>query len=394
MTKAGPRVQDKCLTGTVEGHTVKLVSVVSGTTSVATATLPPHGMLGSQFQSTLKAALKEFMASGRPLSLTEWPILMEDSGQVVTLSVRWPVSAVATTLEVGLHYHGLEVDGRLYFDPKSLDVVKQVTSFSGLELVMNLTEPEKALTLDAGGGSPDILLSFRVGVNRPLPAKPPARITMEVSSRSGGILDFPSDDRQIYDPKTGRLVLQAVKEGRWTVQRPVTELSFQAFLSPTVYEPTEDAEMKRIAKKVVGHEINAWKAAKRLTEWVYRYITHKGYAVGFASAKEVLKGRQGDCTEHAVLLGALCKAAGIPARTVVGLVGQGEWFLYHMWVEVYVGEWVAVDAALNQAPVDLWHIKWRDGLLDESGFFRMGVAMLPLLNNLQLRVMKSAFSPP
>ena len=39
-----------------------------------------------------------------------------------------------------------------------------------------------------------------------------------------------------------------------------------------------------------------------------------------ATAAEVARSREGDCTEHAVLLAALARARGIPARVAMGLV--------------------------------------------------------------------------
>ena len=50
------------------------------------------------------------------------------------------------------------------------------------------------------------------------------------------------------------------------------------------------------------------------------------------------KSREGDCTEHAVFLMALCRARGIPARGAMGLVylESQRAFFYHMWTEVYI----------------------------------------------------------
>ena len=62
---------------------------------------------------------------------------------------------------------------------------------------------------------------------------------------------------------------------------------------------------------------------------------------------------KGDCTEHAALLVALCRAAGLPARNVSGmeyLVSKrdGPCIGFHAWAEVYVGKWIGVDATIPE----------------------------------------------
>jgi transglutaminase-like putative cysteine protease len=72
----------------------------------------------------------------------------------------------------------------------------------------------------------------------------------------------------------------------------------------------------------------------------------------FSNALETLDAGFGDCGEHAVLLGALLRAAGIPARVVLGLVyvESKKAYMYHAWVMAHAGEWVFTDAALGAFP--------------------------------------------
>lgn len=92
-------------------------------------------------------------------------------------------------------------------------------------------------------------------------------------------------------------------------------------------------------------------AMARLTDLVGRHIRDKTLAVGYASASDAARLREGDCTEHAVLLAALARAAGIPARVVTGLAYATEYggpaFVPHAWVAAWTGKsWQAYDAAL------------------------------------------------
>jgi transglutaminase-like putative cysteine protease len=94
-----------------------------------------------------------------------------------------------------------------------------------------------------------------------------------------------------------------------------------------------------------------------------------------------LKTRAGDCNEHAALLTALLRSAGIPARECVGLVYANDRFFYHAWTEAYVGRWISMDATLNQMPTDATHLKLVQGGLDRQ------TDIIPLIGKLKLSVM-------
>ena len=75
----------------------------------------------------------------------------------------------------------------------------------------------------------------------------------------------------------------------------------------------------------------------------------------------------------------MCRAAGVPARVVVGLVYADELggFGFHLWNEVYVNRrWVAVDATYKQTEVDAVHIKLAESSLDGVAPFE---AFLPVV---------------
>ncbi|MDH3215957.1 MAG: lasso peptide biosynthesis protein [Candidatus Krumholzibacteria bacterium] len=92
--------------------------------------------------------------------------------------------------------------------------------------------------------------------------------------------------------------------------------------------------------------------AQAIAGWVNLHITNKSLATGFTSAADVLTSREGDCTEHSVLLAAVLRAAGIPTRVVVGLAHGDGHLIGHMWTEVYVSGWRTLDALdLNTHPI-------------------------------------------
>jgi transglutaminase-like putative cysteine protease len=89
-----------------------------------------------------------------------------------------------------------------------------------------------------------------------------------------------------------------------------------------------------------------------LARFVSGYIHKKSLARGFDPASVVARRREGDCTEHAVLLAALARAFGLPARVVLGLAlveeKDGLAAYGHVWVEVRGRDgWTPHDAAVD-----------------------------------------------
>jgi hypothetical protein len=150
-----------------------------------------------------------------------------------------------------------------------------------------------------------------------------------------------------------------------------------AALKSGQYVQSDDPKIITLAKEAVGGAKDAATAAANIEKFVRAYITKKNLNVGYASASEVAVSKEGDCTEHAVLAAALCRAAGIPARLAVGLgyvrqAGDAKnpngIFGPHAWVETFIaGKWVGLDAALNG--FDAGHIALATGDGDPDQFF-------------------------
>ena len=103
-----------------------------------------------------------------------------------------------------------------------------------------------------------------------------------------------------------------------------------------------------------------------------------------SNALGVLKRMEGDCSEHTALFVALCRAAGIPARQVVGIGYSDEIkaFGYHAWAEVYVGRWVAMDPTWGENLVDATHLKFGAGGAESLG------AVAGLFGSLKIKVIE------
>lgn len=153
-----------------------------------------------------------------------------------------------------------------------------------------------------------------------------------------------------------------------------------AFLAPEFNIESDDPRVVSAASQIVGAASDPLSAAGKLLHWVHQNIEKKP-VLSMPSALEVLNTRVGDCNEHAVLLAALLRASGIPARLCIGLVYSRNKFYYHAWNEAWLGDWVTMDPTLNQMPVDATHIKWIEGNLNRQ------VEIVRVLDTLKIQVM-------
>jgi transglutaminase-like putative cysteine protease len=195
---------------------------------------------------------------------------------------------------------------------------------------------------------------------------------------------FPTDRRQGFLPGGGKdgAILNVATSGPANGEPGPADVDAQ-FLRPNGLITSEDERVKRLAKRAIGNAQDPWDKAVRIQHWVFQNIRAKNFATAFAPAGEVARNLSGDCSEHAVLSAAMCRAVGIPARVAVGLLYMDDdrrklrGFGFHMWHEVYVNQrWVALDASWDQSSVDAAHIKLADTSLEGVSPFE---AFLPIL---------------
>ena len=224
------------------------------------------------------------------------------------------------------------------------------------------------------------------------------RVTFKLSGISADkIKNFPFDDgsQEIIEVGKDYVIVQTssqIFKEEEAILFPVKDKEFRRFLKSSAFCQAEDPEIQKVAKEIVGREINSWRASKKIAEWVEKEMI-ANYDVGFATAKEIMKNREGDCSEYTVLTVALCRAVGIPARADVGIMYGRGIFAYHMWPEVYVGRWIsldskwlAVDKKSGEYYTDATHIKLGRTLLDENIFKEMAQATSEIIGKLKLEI--------
>jgi hypothetical protein len=284
----------------------------------------------------------------------------------------------------------------LWVDPDSRQVLKTSVPFFGMELVSIRASRETALRSDFRS-PPDLMLASSIAVAKPLPPAVEDVVYLlrfrRPQSADSRTVEFPRAAGQEVLHRDGgaslRLRVRSVQP-RGAVLRPVAPPEgLSATLAPSAYIDSDHPVIRDLARQVVAGERDAWKAAQRLERWVFENVRGKNLSTAFASAGEVAKTREGDCTEHAVLLAALARASGIPARVVVGLVHHRGAFVGHMWCEVFAGEWAPLDGTRGRGKVDADHIALGTSHLDTSSVADVFLALLPVLGNLEIEVLEA-----
>lgn len=126
---------------------------------------------------------------------------------------------------------------------------------------------------------------------------------------------------------------------------------------PLARDGVLDEQLKRLADQMPKLE-SPLKRVHAMVTLVNEYLDYQelDYSPNLA---EILRTRQGDCTEFAKLYQALSDYIGLNSNIVYGLVyeSSSHSFRPHAWNEVEIdGSWVGVDPTFNQTVLDATHI--------------------------------------
>jgi len=168
-----------------------------------------------------------------------------------------------------------------------------------------------------------------------------------------------------------------------TTDYDVTELkeSQIRFLEPTPFIESNHPKIRNLVKKIVAADETPLNKTIKLVDWMNKNI-EKRPVISLPDALAVIENRAGDCNEHAVLLAALARAAGIPAKLEAGLVYLNGRFYYHAWNLLYLGKWITVDSLFGQIPADVTHIRF------SSGDLRQQLDLITIIGKIKLKIIK------
>lgn len=263
----------------------------------------------------------------------------------------------------------MKLDAELWISPKDGEL-KQSSQLMGLPVLVQRAE------LPPPGGAPQAGL-FERSMKR-LPAHPFQAWLPELTVRwtGGEKLDLPEDGQQ---KQVGgqRLLLRRAAEPSAEEARDLPVKGKPApvdepFLAATPLVPFKDPAFEGpLFRLAAPPGASRWDLARRVTTFVFDWITEKDYTVGFANAAEVCRNPKGDCTEHGVLAVALLRRLGVPARGAMGWVALGDTLALHFWVEVKLKDrWIPVDPTFDQAPASAFRVKL--GTTDLSNLASVG----------------------
>lgn len=239
----------------------------------------------------------------------------------------------------------------------------------------------------------EVFVGALLPAGRAIDAEKARRVVLRLTTRDDMPLELPTTPMQSvrklpggrYEVTVTRLDHAALRDARVTTD----SAEARACLRATVFANSDDQQVRAMADEAL-RGLPADKPLA-LVDALRRHVTtevrEKTLSVAFGTAGDVARSRAGDCSEHAVLLAAMCRARGIPARGVLGLVyvprfaARDNVFGFHMWTQVLLdGQWVDVDAALRQTDVDPTHLALATTILDEADFG--AAALLPFMHAL------------
>ena len=146
------------------------------------------------------------------------------------------------------------------------------------------------------------------------------RVRLKGGDPAAVFVGGPSQRVESLDANTARITVYAVRPGRkdGNAAAPADPPTADD-RDPNQWIQSAEPAIVAEARQVAAEEKDPWKLSLALAAYVLREI-RSSYSQAFASAADVVKLREGDCTERALFLAALARARGIPARTVVGLI--------------------------------------------------------------------------
>ncbi len=283
-----------------------------------------------------------------------------------------------------------------YVDRRGVTVRSEV-NLGGIKMVMLEAERDLALS---NFSAPEMMAGTLVRPSRPIDDPRDTKRAMYVLSLIDGepMPDLPTVAAQRVERIDANRVRVTVNVD-YTPVAPAHEVADRRYIDPSTAADAADPAIINLAKRALeGVPADPAKRAEALRIFTHYYIDQKSLGVGFATASEVCATREGDCSEHGVLLAALLRADGIPSRVVSGVVyvdsfvGERQVFGFHMWTQALITHagrprWIDLDATMpDTVTFDATHIALSTSSLADGDIVNSMAALVGLLGNLKIDV--------
>jgi transglutaminase-like putative cysteine protease len=335
----------------------------AGAQEITYRTLDPQAGLKPVMVTQKLVREDVYELDGRPIPVTVW----DSTTDLIPLPAREQYS----------------VDGYLVHQELAAGFGKMITR------IATRTEAEADT-----GPAPEILIKSFVEPDRPIRnVMKSTTATLNLELKEGSMPTLPSAGAQKFkagpDDATATLTIDI------GVGPPVDSPADQgaAYLDATAMIDTGDPVIQALAAKAVrdagGDPLGR---AEAMRKFVSTFVAEKGLDTAFATASETAQLRAGDCSEHAVLLCAMLRAEGIPARVAIGLIytdsflGREGIFGWHMWTQALIdGRWVDLDATLSRR-YHAGHVLTGVSALGEGALAAELASSITLMGNLEIEV--------
>ena len=380
----------KQVEGRIVDGTAYIKTTLNGETTESEVAVPPDTIsentgVESLFQKGLKIGEKRnfHIFSFDLLKPVKTEIEVEGQDTLTYQSAEKQVYVLRQTMDM---MNG--ITQKIWLDADGVNYRIEVPMM-GFTMITSKTDKKTAL---GDTDEIDLVLKTRILPSGGRPMRNAKNFEADVKLTSGSLRDtVMSNSRQ-------KLEVNGKHVGRLSIQVPTVaaedcpDLPLQGveseFLGASAYIQTDAPAIRAKVQEILDGEVNSWRAAEKLCQWVYTAMTDKKMSGGFRTSLTALESLSGDCTEHTVLFIALARAAGIPARICSGVAYARDAFYYHFWPEVYVGSWVQMDPTLGQTIADATHIQLSGSTLESDTLMEFGEDVLRTINQLEIAIVE------
>ena len=248
---------------------------------------------------------------------------------------------------------------------------------------------------------PEFFTTSTIPAKRKIDRAAARRIKYRLTAKSAGVElgDLPTTEMQSVvgnnEKSVELLVARVSHKSLSTSSTEARPQDMAEFLEGNLMINTADPKLIELAKQAAGGEKEPFALADKLRRFVTNYVENKSLNIGFATASEVARTKEGDCSEHGVLLAALGRLNGLPSRVVVGLAyvpifgNQDDIFGYHLWTQFFIdGRWIDVDAALRETDVSPARIAFAVSSLKNAGLADLSLPLITKLGAIDIDILE------
>lgn len=277
-------------------------------------------------------------------------------------------------------------------------LVEQPLLGGTLQLVRST--PEVALGIDSQQAL-DLQLQTLLPVTGQVPESPPEnglRLKLTSSSPSPSPYSIATTSFQTVESQLADGLIVVCRTPQWPEPgqsfsggRSTLRADYAEYLGATRWIDYADPAVQRLLNNAGGRSGTTAEQCRQLSAFVNRRVQFSAFTTQLQPASRVAAKLQGDCTEHTVLLCALLRSRGIPARAASGFayVPQLTAFAPHLWTEALVdGVWLPLDSTIPAEAAMPLLLKVADSPLsnDLSGSVSLFAPLLPLCGQVSVAV--------